>query len=190
MNKKWIFLIIIFLMLSVIGTLGYAYISSDNKSTVDVIFTRAEELYNQKKYISALKYYQLFLSQDEADEVAKGLAQQRLAAIEENLQNQKRIEGLLEKALTAFEDKNFLTPEEDNATGYTLQILQIDPDNTTALLLKESMIQHYTEQAKRDERRGRLSRAIEKYESALQIMPENKEIHDKRAELMQTAGIR
>jgi len=52
------------------------------------------------------------------------------------------------------------------------------------------MIQHYTEQAKRDERRGRLSRAIEKYESALQIMPENKEIHDKRAELMQTAGIR
>jgi len=117
MNKKWIFLIIIFLLVSVIGTLSYAYISSDNKSAVDVIFTRAEELYNQKKYISALKYYQLFLSQDEVDEVAKGLAQQRLAAIEKNLQNQKLIEELLEKALTAFEDKNFLTPEDDTATG-------------------------------------------------------------------------
>lgn len=190
MNRKWIFLIIAFLFICVAATLGYGYISSDSKSATDVIFTRAEELFSQKKYISALKYYQLFLAQETVDETSQGLAKQRITAIEGKLENQKKIETLLEKALTAFEDNNFLTPEEENATNYTIQILDMDPQNTTALQLRESMIEHYVSEAEKNERRRRLSRAIENYESALRIMPENQEIHEKRMALMQTAGIR
>lgn len=113
------------------------------------------------------------LIKDSLPEVALERNYSSKSNIEGSLSPPKRLQILEEKAMTAFEDGRYLSPEGDNAVKYTQEILVLDSTNALAVELIEMIFEEYQKKAKIATRNSRLDTAINYYSKILAITPEN-----------------
>lgn len=144
------------------------------------LFSKGEMLYQQGKYSDAKQVYQEYLRQyPKGDFASLSLLrtveiQDSLLAVEaRHLMLQKRLPELVDKAIQAFQQGNYLTPEDNNALMYIEEILEIDPENNYILKMRQKIIKFYMDQADQAVARQSRHTAIRYYENVLRIDPLN-----------------
>lgn len=143
-------------------------------------FAKAEELFTQAKYSEALNAYETFMVEYPQSELLPLADMKRaeirgslLAVEQEREAQQKRLPGLVDNAINAFQDKNYLTPEDDNAMIYIREILKIDPENKYINNMKNKIVSFYLAEAEKDQKRYYFRSAAKNYERVLSIDPLN-----------------
>ncbi|MGH1364154.1 MAG: hypothetical protein ACRBF0_11390 [Calditrichia bacterium] len=129
-------------LLSIAGFLIMPEGKAPVESASDVYFAEAEQLYSEKNYLAAQKYYEQFIAAAPESPLAK-LAESKIAEINQHFAPSRKIEvdSLLTKALAAFEKQRYVTPETDNVVIYTRRVLALDPQNIDARNI-QTMIQN------------------------------------------------
>lgn len=104
-----------------------------------------------------------------------GVSQQDILDLESELEQQVQVNGLLEKAQTAFEADALTRPDGQNALSYYQQVLELQPDNLTARNGVDKISTRLLEYAKRNREQGRYASAKTFVDKALALTPESNE---------------
>jgi len=79
-------------------------------------------------------------------------------AVKSEIEKNKRIQALLIRADSAYQKKNFIKPENNNALYFYRQVLNLAPDNNEAKKGVGNISQHYVNQAENSIENGDLER--------------------------------
>lgn len=174
-NKMiWIAISVLLLMVAAISVYVVYQPQSDTAMTPSSVFAMAEEFYTEKNYLAALKMYQQFLTDYPGNALAS-VAASKIDEINSSLVTQEeknsRINILMAKAESAFQQNRFLKPEENNAMIYVSEVLLLDPTQPDALDMRAQIIDYYDDQAAEAISKNRYDTARKNYEKILTIMP-------------------
>ncbi len=168
--------------ITLLACMGFVWYITDqnNQQMSRDAFAKAEDLFTQAKYSDALNAYEAFIVEYPQSElvpladIKRAEIRGSLLAVEQEREaQQKRLPGLVDNAISAFQDKKYLTPEDDNAMIYIREILKIDPENKYINNMKSKIVSFYLGEAQKDVKRYRYRSATKNYERVLSIDPLN-----------------
>ncbi len=113
----------------------------------------------------------------------------RLAA-EKEAGRQAEIADLLQKGQERFDEKKYLTPEDESAYLAYKAVLKLDPENQTALERMEQMKEFYRDLALKHYERGNCRSALTFLERFLIIDPDDRDIQEKNEVCRKRLGLR
>ena len=89
------------------------------------------------------------------------------------------IQEMMLKASVAFEKKQYVAPENENAVHYLKRILQMDPHHEPAMAMQARIIDYYDALAEESKAAGDLNGALGHYQTLLEIKPTDAGIRGK-----------
>lgn len=161
-------------------TVTYLFFQSRKREKGSELFIRAEQLYAEQQFTTALSVYRDFLKSD-PDGASVSLVNRRINDIQLRLEsigvqqlNRKGIsDSLFQKALSSYRARKYLKPSEDNAIYYLNQIPVLDSVNSAADQLRKLIVQAYEAQAEQAVDKKQFDSAVENYKNILRIYPES-----------------
>ncbi|MCB0273985.1 MAG: hypothetical protein KDI06_04180, partial [Calditrichaeota bacterium] len=166
----------------------------------NAFYVQAEKAFNQGNYQSAITLFDQFLDEYPQHTLASlALAKQeeaRVAMIRANelaVQKQAKVDDLFARAQDAMKYQRYTRPENDNVVSFTDSLLALEPGHQGAMKMRFEVADYYVELAAKNMKRYRYSRALDYYEMALEVDPENPQAmtgYDKVNSLMNATGRR
>jgi serine/threonine protein kinase len=105
-----------------------------------------------------------------------------------DVSDQRKIERLLKEAESYLSASRFVFPVGENAVEAYKRVLQLDPDNQTALRRLNEMAAFFEQAARNDLNKGEIKQAILKIEQGLMINPEYPGLLDLKEKLKSQSG--
>ncbi len=165
---------------------GAAYFGIDylNESTsqrsAQMLFAQGEEFYNEGNYFASLKIFQRFADNFPQSELLP-LAEARIDSLQSGLVSgqeqriylERRRELLLQKARVAFQNKNFVSPENDNVNIYVRELLNLEPENHEAISLRDRLVGYLDGEGAQAMLSEDYEKAIEVFGNILKVLPDD-----------------
>ena len=134
----------------------YSQIESAEEQTATALFSQAEQLFEDGKFVAALNSYQDFLNRYPDNELVS-IVEARISSLNTGLLDEEkraiyhseRANILLKQAEQAFKDRQMVTPPGDNTVEYLNEILDFDHDNAEAIALRQEVIRHFKNEAQK-----------------------------------------
>jgi|GEM_PF-4901468 len=129
-------------LLSIAGFLLMPESTATSEVSADIYFAEAEQLYSEKNYLAAQKYYEQFIVASPESPLTR-IAAEKIKEIDQHFTplRESRIDSLLTLALSAFEKQRYVTPKNDNVLSYTREVFALDPTNKDAQNI-QAMVQN------------------------------------------------
>ena len=105
-----------------------------------------------------------------------------------DISDQRRIEHLLKEAESYLSASRFVFPVGENAVEAYKRVLQLDPNNETALRRLNELAAFFEQAARNDLNKGEIKQAILKIEQGLMINPEHPGLLDLKEKLKSQSG--
>ncbi|MEL6820999.1 MAG: hypothetical protein AAFP70_04495 [Calditrichota bacterium] len=129
-------------LLSIAGFLLMPEETVSSEMSADIYFAEAEQLYSEKNYLAAQKYYEQFIVASPESPLTR-IAAEKIKEIDQHFTplRESKIDSLLTLALSAFEKQRYVTPKNDNVLSYTREVFALDPTNADAQNI-QAMVQN------------------------------------------------
>lgn len=173
-RRSGVYVIVTVLLVAALGSGWYVFYYPDFQRKS--LLSRAEVLFNASQYDAARAlYFQYERQFPRGAEIS--LVHERLEHLRsldrERLEKQIFLYDLMKKAADAFNAGRYLEPAEDNANHYIVEILQIDPDFTPAIELRNRMLDHFYQQAAMAFEGDQYDAAVTFYQNILALKPDD-----------------
>ena len=134
------------------------------------------------------RYYQH--AQSEIARIEEEIREKARLAAEKEAKRQAEIEDLLLKGQERFDEKKYLTPEDQSAYLAYKAVLKLDPENRIALERMGQMKEFYRDLALKHYDRGNCRSALTFLERFLVIDPDDRDIQEKNEVCRKRLGLR
>ena len=134
------------------------------------------------------RYYQH--AQSEIVRIENEVREKARLDAEKEARRQAEIADLLQKGQERFDEKKYLTPEDESAYLAYKAVLKLDPENQTALERMEQMKEFYRDLALKHYERGNCRSALTFLERFLVIDPDDRDIQEKHEVCRKRLGLR
>ena len=177
-NRLALVIAVLIIVVAICGIAIYSQLDSAEEQTATILFSQAEQLFEDGKFSAALTSYQDFLDRypdnDLVDIVDARIASLNTGLIEEEkmaIYHSERANILLEKAKLAFKHRQMVTPADDNAIAYINEIIEFDHDNAGAMALREDVIRHFKDEAEKSFSANHFKSARVYFDEILKLSP-------------------
>ncbi len=179
-SKLALIIAALIIVVAICGIAIYSQLDSAEEQTAAILFSQAEQLFEDGKFSAALTSYQDFLHRYPDNDLI-AIVETRIASLNTGLLEEEKLaiyhseraNILMEKARLAFKHRQVIIPEDDNAMGYINEILEFDHDNAEALGLREEIIRHFKTEAEKSFSANHFKSARVYFDEILKLNPDD-----------------